>query len=105
MKSLITIILFLFSFFSYGQKYTLLEINAKWNSVNNVELPKIPGVSNQFAFLEDQNSDLKSKIKAVPIVVLYKDNKPVHQWTANLSFKLVLTEQEIRKVLLEVSKN
>lgn len=104
MKKLLCLGLLLFSINTFAQKFTIVQINAKWNSAHTVEIPKIAGVATQFAYLEDQPESIKSRIKAVPIIVLYKDNKPVHQWTANLSFKLNITEEEIRRVLLEQSK-
>ena len=104
MKRLLCLGLLLFSLNTFAQKWTIVQINAKWNEVNTVLIPKINGVSVQFAHLEDQPESIKSRIKAVPVVVLYKDGSPVHQWNANLSFKLNITEEEIRKALLEASK-
>lgn len=105
MKKLITLILFLITASCFSQKYTLLQINAKWNNHNSVEIPKLHDIDIKFAYLEDQPNEIKSRIKAVPIVILYKDSRPVHQWTANLSFKLNITEIEIRRALLDASKN
>ena len=99
MKSLINLILLLSVFISYSQTFTLVEINAKWNQLNKVDLPKIENVKTIYTYLEDQNEELQSRIKAVPVVILYKDNKPVKQWTANLSFKLNLTKEEIEHAI------
>lgn len=104
MKNLITLILFLFCSFAYAQKFTLLEINAKWNKNNKVELPKINGVQNVYANLEDQSESLKSKISSVPVIILYKDDVVIYQWAADLTFKLELTEAEIKKVIFNNSK-
>jgi len=101
MKSLINLILLLSVFISYSQTFTLVEINAKWNQLNKVDLPKIENVKTIYTYLEDQNEELQSRIKAVPVIILYKDNKPVKQWTANLSFKLSLTKEEIEHVIRE----
>ena len=104
MRKLLCIGFLLFSLNTFAQKWTIVQINAKWNSANTVNIPKISGVTIQFAYLEDQPESIKSRIKAVPVVVLYKDGSPVHQWNANLSFKLNITEEEIRRALLEASK-
>lgn len=104
MRKLLFIGLLLFSLNVFSQRWTIVQINAKWNSTNKVKIPSIPGVVSQFAYLEDQPESVRSKIKVVPIVILYKDGSPVYQWNANLSFKLNITEEEIRRALLEASK-
>ena len=101
MKSLINLILLLSVFISYSQTFTLVEINAKWNQLNKVDLPKVDGVKNIYTYLEDQKIEVKERIKAVPVIILYKDNKPVKQWTANLSFKLNLTKEEVEHAIRE----
>lgn len=58
-------------------------------------MPCIEGVEYTYANLEDQNKSLRDKIKAVPVVILYKDNTPVHQWNANLMFELSLEKDDI----------
>jgi hypothetical protein len=57
MKNIFLILAILLSTYTYSQKYTLLQINSEWNSANNVKLPKIKGVENVFAYLEEQSSD------------------------------------------------
>jgi hypothetical protein len=78
-----------------AQQFTLVQINAKWNEKNSVDVPCIDGVKYTYANLEDQNKNLRDKIKAVPVVILYKNNTPVYQWNANLSFELSLKEDDI----------
>ena len=96
MKTLITSILLLISFLSYCQDYTIVQINASWNTHNDVRLPKqINGSKVIYGVLEDQPSSIRKSTKAVPIIVIYKNNKPLRQWSADLSFKLNLTKEEI----------
>lgn len=78
---------------------TLVQINAKWNIENNLELNIFEDVDYRFAYLEDQKEDIKKKINAVPVVILYKGNKPIHQWNADLSFKLELDCEDIEKII------
>lgn len=104
MRGLICSLLMFASVNAFAQKFTIVQINAKWNASHTVKLPSISGVAVQFAQLEDQPESIKSKIKSVPVVVLYKDGRFVHQWNADLSFKLNITEEDIRRVLLENSK-
>jgi hypothetical protein len=82
-----------------AQEFTLVQINAKWNLENNIELNIFDDVDYRFAYLEEQKSDIKSKINAVPVVILYKGNRPVHQWNADLSFKLELSCEEIESII------
>jgi predicted carbohydrate-binding protein with CBM5 and CBM33 domain len=96
MKTLITSILLLISFLSYCQDYTIVQINASWNTRNDVKLPnEINGSKVIYGILEDQPSSIRKSTKAVPIIVIYKNNKPLRQWSADLSFKLNLTKEEI----------
>ena len=78
---------------------TLVQINAKWNTKNNLELNIFEDVDYRFAYLEDQKEDIKKKINAVPVVILYKGNKPIHQWNADLSFKLEIACEDIEQII------
>ena len=95
---------FLMPFLVQAQDLTLLQINAKWNEGNNVDLSPY-NVETKYAYLEDQNEDLKGKINAVPVVILYKGNTPVHQWNADLSFKLYLNREEVNLIINKHKKN
>ena len=99
MKNIFLILAILLSTYTYSQKYTLLQINSEWNSVNNVKLPKIKGVENVFAYLEEQSPDFKKSVKSVPVVILYKDDTPVYQWVAGISMKLEIKEEEIIAII------
>ena len=102
MKTLTTLLLILFSSVVVAQKYTVVQINADWNNKNKIELPhSIEGAKYSYALLEDQSKTFQKKILAVPVVVLWKDNKVVRQWSADLSFKLVLTVEEIAYAIRE----
>jgi len=82
-----------------GVEYTVLHINAKWNQANNVNLDVIPNCKLQYAFLEDQPKDIQERIEYVPHIILLKQNRPIAQWSADLSFRLNITTQEIVKVI------
>ena len=97
MKNLITIILVLFAFIATAQDYTLMHINAAWNQSNNFDLRGIKEAKVQFALLEDQAPSLRKQIKSVPLIILLdKNGKPRGQWTADLSFKITATKEEIQ---------
>ena len=104
MKNTLTLILLLFASFMYSQEYVLLEINSEWNLKNSAKIAKVKNVKIKKAYLEDQPKNLRDKIKSVPIVILYKDNSKIAQWTANISFKLVVTEEQILKAINKTNK-
>lgn len=93
MKLLISL---LFSICMYSQKYTVVQINAYWNEKNKIELPsKVNGAKVIYGYLSEQPENLKKQIKVVPIVVLYKENKPIKQWSADISLKMAITKEEL----------
>ena len=102
MKTLVNLLLILISSVAVAQEYKIVQINTEWNSKNKVVLPhKIENAPTVYALLEDQPENLQKQIQAVPVVVLWKDNKVVRQWSADLSFKLVLTVEEIAYAIRE----
>ena len=86
------------------EKFTLLQINAKWNRANDVKIPQIPNCNIQYAFLEDQKESFRKSVNYVPIVVLYNDNHAVQQWSADISFKLKISREEILNVINRIEK-
>ena len=78
---------------------TVLQINARWNQNKTINLNGLIGCKVQFGWLENQNSRMKSNIKTVPIVVVYKGSKPVKQWSADLSFSLDIGVNEIQNFI------
>jgi hypothetical protein len=99
MKNTLTLILLLLTSLVYSQKYVLVEINSEWNLRNSAKIAKVKNVKIKKAYLEDQPKSLQNKIKSVPIAILYKDNNKIAQWAADISFKLVVTEEQITKAI------
>ena len=89
------LIALLFSFYSYGQQYTVVQINARWNISNDVKLNLPNGIKYKYAYLEEQKESMKQSLKAVPVIVLYRNEKPIKQWNADITFKLNIKEEEI----------
>ena len=104
MRKFITLIVLLISLNSFCQKYTLLEINAKWNSNNSLPHSELAGVKIGFAWLEDQPASIQKSVRAVPTLILMENGRPVHQWQAGIDLKLKITEEEVEKVLNKFSK-
>ncbi len=96
MRNIFTTLLMIVFFGAMAQNITVVQINAKWNKVNDFKITDLPSsVKYKFAYLEDQNSEVKSQIQAVPVIIVYKGSEPVKQWNANLSFKLEVKEEDI----------
>ena len=104
MKKTLIILITMLSISCYSQTYSLLEINAKWNQKNNLQQDKIAGIRINFGWLEDQPKKMQSKIRSVPILVLFRDGKPIYQWVAGIDFKLEVTEEEFDKVFNKLNK-
>ena len=104
MKKTLTLLLLLICGTMYSQEYVLLEVNSEWNWTNKAKVEKIRGIPHQLAYLEEQTPSFKKKVKSVPLVILYKDGRPIMQWTADISFKLVLSKEEVMEAI-ENEKN
>jgi len=78
---------------------TVLQINAKWNKHHNIDLKELKGCKVNFGWLEDQPKHLQNQVKTVPVIVIFKNNEPVKQWNADLSFKLDVDLKEIQNVV------
>jgi len=83
-----------------AQDVVVLQINAKWNRSNTEEnLRSLSGCEYVFGWLEDQPYEIRSSISSVPLVVVYKDNVPVRQYSAGIDLKLSATFEEIQTLV------
>jgi hypothetical protein len=101
MKNILTLAMLLLSSVLYSQKYVLVEINSEWNLKNSAKIDKVKNVEHRITYLEDQTPSFKKKIKSVPLAILYKDNNAIARWDADISFKLIVTEDQIKKAIKE----
>lgn len=103
MRTFIILAFLLFSPSSLGETekadITVLQVNTQWNKEHNIDLNNLIGCKVQFAWLEDQSDDFKKQVQTVPIIVVYHKNKPVRQWSADLSFRLNVDLEEIQRVI------
>ena len=104
MKNLILIILLIFGLNSFAQeKVNVIHFNYKWNDRNNYDLRGIVNAKIQYAWLEDQPFHIRDNIKTVPVVVILgRDGKVKMQYTADLSFKLKVSPEEIQKMINKI---
>ncbi|MDC0859744.1 hypothetical protein OAP45_02795 [Candidatus Pelagibacter sp.] len=103
MRTFIILAFLLFSPSSLGEvekaDITVLQVNTQWNKQHNIDLNNLIGCEVQFAWLEDQSDDFKVQVQTVPIIVVYHKNRPVRQWSADLSFRLNVDLEEIQQVI------
>jgi thiol-disulfide isomerase/thioredoxin len=103
MRTLFLVLALLFSMVSYGQDITLVHFNYKWNTSNKFKgLDRLRNAKVQYAYVEDQSSALKSSIKSVPTIVIYKDGKPVKKYEGGLTMKIMVRLEDIQE---EINKH
>jgi hypothetical protein len=103
MRFLIVLAFLLFSPTSLGEEktsdVTVLHVNTKWNKHQNIDLNGLIGCKVKYGFLEDQSKELQTKIRTVPVIVVFKGNRAIKQWTADLTFRLDVDVNEIQQVI------
>tara|TARA_B110000259_G_scaffold12613_2_gene13451 strand:+ start:6208 stop:6528 length:321 start_codon:yes stop_codon:yes gene_type:complete len=104
MRKIIVLLALIFSTSLFSQEYVLLEINSEWNWSNKAKIDKIRNIPHQIAYLENQTPTFRKKIKSVPLVILYKNGKPIMRWSADISFKLVIKKEEVLKAIAREEK-
>jgi len=75
---------------------TVLQINAKWNKKNAVNIDKLRNCNIEWAYLEDQNSDIKKKFAKIPFIIIKKENQPLLTWEGNIMFEPTVTLEELQ---------
>jgi len=104
MRKIIVLLALIFSTSLFSQEYVLLEINSEWNWSNKAKIDKIRNIPHQIAYLENQTPTFRKKIRSVPLVILYKNGRPIMQWSADISFKLVIKKEEVLKAIAREEK-
>jgi len=75
---------------------TVLQINAKWNKKNAVNIDKLHNCNKEWAYLEDQNGDIKKKFAKIPFIIIKKENQPLLTWEGNIMFEPTVTLEELQ---------
>ena len=98
-KIIVLIALFVFAVGS-SQEYTVLHINSSWNWKNDYkELNKIKGAKIVKALLDEQSATVKSQIKAVPVIFIYKDRSLIGRWDADISLTIKASVEEMQEAI------
>lgn len=100
MKNLFALIaLFVYAIVS-SQEYTVLHINSSWNSRNDYkDLNKIRGAKVIKALLEEQSASIKSQIKSVPVIFIYRDRSLIGRWDADISLTIKAPVEELQSII------
>jgi len=75
---------------------TVLQINARWNKQNAVNIDKLHGCNIEWAYLEDQNTNVKKKFAKIPFIIIKKNDQPLFTWEGNIMFEPTVTVEEIQ---------
>ena len=98
-KLIVLIVLFAFAH-SSAQDYTVLHINSSWNYRNDYkDLNKIKGAKIVKALLEDQKPSVRTQIKAVPVIFIYKGNSLIGRWDADISLSIKAPVEEMQEAI------
>jgi hypothetical protein len=100
MKQIFALIaLFVFAIAS-SQDYTVLHINSSWNFRNDYkDLNKIEGAKIVRALLEEQKQSIRSQIKSVPVIFLYRERNLIGRWDAGISLSIKVPVEDIQEVI------
>ena len=100
MKKILALIAFFVFAISSSQEYTVLHINSSWNWKNDYkQLNKIKGAKIVKALLEEQSPSIKSQIKAVPVIFIYKDRSLIGRWDADISLTIKAPVEEMQGII------
>ncbi len=99
MKKLILIAGLLFGLNATAQQFDLVQINADWNSKNNIDFAEVDGIPIKYARFEDQPAHFKETIKSVPTLILYVDGRLSYSWQAGIDLKCPATREHVAAII------
>tara|TARA_R100000995_G_C3390603_1_gene80283 strand:+ start:174 stop:491 length:318 start_codon:yes stop_codon:yes gene_type:complete len=100
MKKFITTLLLLLTFSIYSQDVSVVHFNYKWNSKNDFnKLQSIRRANVSKALVEEQSAELQASIKSVPVIIIFRNGKPVARLEAGLSMKIEARLEEIQELV------
>lgn len=100
MKNLITILFLFLTLFTYSQDITVIHFNYKWNSKNDyAKLQSIKRAKVSKALVEEQGADLRASMKAVPVIIIFRNGKPIARIEADLSMKINTRLEDIQELV------
>jgi len=106
MKNILTILFLLVSFTASAQQIKVVQINADWNHQNTrLDLNELKGCAYQFGWLRHQTKSIQNELIAVPVVLIFKDDKLVKKYEAGISLKLNTPFEEIQQEINAIKED
>ena len=101
MKKILALIAFLYLQYPVVKNILYYTLTVLGNEKNDYKhLNKIDGVKIVKALLEEQSPAIKSQIKAVPVIFIYKDRSLIgNEWDADISLTIKASVEEIQDVI------
>ena len=88
-----------------SQEFTVLHINSSWNYKNDYKhLDKIKGAKVVTALLEEQKQTIKSQIKSVPVMFIYKDRSLIGRYDGGISLSIDVPVEEIQSLIYDKTR-
>lgn len=81
----------------------VLHINTKWNKHNSLNIKELDNCRVIYSWLGDQPPSVRKVIQKVPCVIIYKNNVRRYIRSADLSFKLNFSTEEIQKLVNQLN--
>ena len=96
---MLLILLMLFANIAFGQ-IKVVQFNAGWNKANDVNWVMDLKDCRTIGYTDianDTKAQSKYKIAVIPTIIIFKDGEEVARFQADLSFKMVATEEEVQE--------
>ena len=99
MKGFIIILISSLSYISYGQ-VKVSHFNSDWNVDNNFDISELKECEKDYIIICN-NEDLKDKhkIKSVPTVIVFEDEKEIKRYEANIMMELTCSHHDIQHII------
>lgn len=81
----------------------VLHINTKWNKHNSLNINELKNCRVIYSWLGDQPPSVRKAIEKVPCIIIYKNNVRRYIRSADLSFKLNFSNEEIQKLVNQLN--
>jgi len=99
MKGFITILISSLVCFSYAQ-VKVSHFNSNWNDDNNFDISKLKECDKDYIVIcHNEELQEKHKIKSVPTVIVFEDEKEIKRYEANIMMQLTCTRKDIQHVI------
>ena len=85
---------------SYGQ-VVVTHFNAEWNEPNKAEWVDSL-TSCEVTHTKCPVKIKRNKVNVLPTIIIFKDGEEVKRWQADLSFKMIVTREELQDYIDEL---